>query len=237
MGAISHSEPRVNVSLSVPRFDGAPFLATQLESDLCNVTLLPRAPIHELLEFAFVQSTRNGLPSVLVLDAHSCVSLERSGRIQPGRSAPVDTGIVVHELETCAEIPGSDEMLERMERLAALWVSQGDRALHRDRLRGGHVATAEEIEEHGGRNPDGIPNGLGRCEECGEWTGWCLAPEPIDAPTLVPVYCRCMNDTRCARCEQPFAERTIHGCWWDEPAGALRYVPGTLALAHRCADR
>jgi hypothetical protein len=237
MGAISHSEPRVNVSLSVPRFDGAPFLATQLESDLCNVTLLPRAPIHELLEFAFVQSTRNGLKSVLVLDAHSCVSLERSGRIQPGRSAPVDTGIVVHELETCAEIPGSDEMLERMERLAALWVSQGDRALHRDRLRGGHVATAEEIEEHGGRNPDGIPNGLGRCEECGEWTGWCLAPEPIDAPTLVPVYCRCMNDTRCARCEQPFAERTIHGCWWDEPAGALRYVPGTLALAHRCADR
>jgi hypothetical protein len=237
MGAISHSEPRVNVSLSVPRFDGAPFLATQLESDLCNVTLLPRAPIHELLEFSFVQSTRNGLKSVLVLDEHSCVSLERSGRIQPGRTAPVDTGIVVHELETCAEIPGSDEMLERMERLAALWVSQGDRALHRDRLRAGHVATAEELEEHGGRNSDGIPIGLGRCDECGEWTGWCLDPEPVDAPTLVPVYCRCMNDTRCARCDTPFAERTIHGCWWDEPAGALRYVPGTLALAHRCADR
>ena len=237
MGAISHSEPRVNVPLSVPRFDGAPFLATQLESDLCNVTLLPRAPIHELLEFAFVQSTRNGLRSVLVLDEHSSVSLERSGRIQPGRTAPVDTGIVVHELETCAEIPGSSEMLERMERLAALWVSQGDRVLYRDRLRGGHVATAEEIEEHSGRNPDGIPIGLGRCEECGEWTGWCLDPEPEGDPTLVPVYCRCMNDTRCARCDQPFADRTIHGCWWDEPAGALRYVPGTLALAHRCADR
>ena len=188
MGAISHSEPRVNVSLSVPRFDGPPFLTTQLESDLCNVTLLPRAPIHELLEFAFVQSTRNGLRSVLVLDAHSCVSLERSGRIQPGRTLPVDTAIVVHELETCAEIPGSDEMLERMERLAALWASQGDRTLDRDRSRGGHPATAEEIEEHAGRNPDGIPTGLGMCEECGEWTGWCLDPESdeVDRHSRLP---------------------------------------------------
>ena len=40
MGAISsHSEPRVNLSHSVPPFDGAPFLATRLETDLCNVTL------------------------------------------------------------------------------------------------------------------------------------------------------------------------------------------------------
>jgi len=237
MGAISHSEPRVNVSLSVPRFDGAPFLATQLESDLCNVTLLPRSPLHELLDFSFVQSTRNGLKSVLVLDEESCVSLERNGRIQPGRAQPVDTGIVVHELETCAEIPGSEEMLERLERLAALWVSQGDRAVHPDRLRGGHVASEDEIEEFAGRNPDGIPVGLGRCDDCGEWTGWCLDPDPDGPPALVAVYCRCMNATCCARCDDPFAERTIHGCWWDEPAGALRYVPGTLALAHRCADR
>ena len=93
MGAISHSEPRVNLSHSVPPFDGAPFLATRLETDLCNVTLLPRAPIHELLDFAFLQSTRNGLLSVLVLDEDSCVSLERNGRIQPGRTQPVDTRI------------------------------------------------------------------------------------------------------------------------------------------------
>jgi hypothetical protein len=237
MGAISHSEPRVNVFLSVPRFDGAPFLATQLESDLSNVTLLPLAPIHELLDFAFVQSTRNGLRSVLVLDEDSCVSLERNGRIQPGRAHPVDTGIVVHELEVCAEIPGSEEMLERMERLAALWASQGDRAVRPDPLKGGHAATDAELEEHAGRNPDGIPVGLGRCEDCEEWTGWCLDPEPEGAPALVPVYCRCMNTTCCARCDRPFASRAIRGCWWDESVNELRYVPGTLALAHRCTDR
>ena len=42
------------------------------------------------------------------------VSLERNGRIQPGRAQPVDTRIAVHELEPCAEIPGSEEMLERL---------------------------------------------------------------------------------------------------------------------------
>ena len=236
MGAISHSEPRVNLSHSVPPFDGAPFLATRLETDLCNVTLLPRAPIHELLDFAFLQSTRNGLLSVLVLDEDSCVSLERNGRIQPGRTQPVDTRIAVHELEPCAEIPGSDEMLERLERLAALWASQADDAPAPDRLKGGRPASAEEIDEFAGCNPDGIPTGLGRCEECGEWTGWCLDPEADEHRALVPVYCRCLNTTCCARCDEPFAERTIHGCWWDEAAGALRYVPGRLALGHRCAE-
>lgn len=237
MGAISHSEPRVNVSLFVPRFDGAPFLVTQLESDLSNVTLLPQAPIHELLDFAFLQSTRNGLRSVLVLDEDSCVSLERNGRIQPGRALPVDTGIVVHALEVCAEIPGSTEMLERMERLAALWASQGDGPVRPDPLRAGHAASDDELEEYAGRGPDGVPTGLGRCDDCGEWTGWCLDPAPESEPAIVPVYCRCLNATCCARCEHPFAERAIRGCWWDEAAGALRYVPGTLALGHRCPDR
>ena len=104
----------------------------------------------------------------------------------------------MHALEVCAEIPGSTEILERMERLAALWASQGDGPVRPDPLRAGHAASDDELEEYAGRGPDGVPTGLGRCDDCGEWTGWCLDPAPESGPAVVPVYCRCLNATCCA---------------------------------------
>lgn len=233
MGTVSRSHPRVNIGVFVPDLDDAPYLATEVESRLYNVTLLPRAPIHQLLDFSFLQSSRNGLRSLLVLEGGSCVSLERSGRVQSGRALPVELIVRPFGLATCAKIPTSDSMMERTERLMARWAAQDEPQAGRDPLKGGHVATVEERADHAGLNPSGVPTGLALCEECGEWNGWCLdrnAPEP----TLVPVYCGCLNWTLCARCEEPFAERTVHGCWWDPDEERPRYVPGSLAFAHHC---
>ena len=235
MGTVSRSEPRVNVGVFVPDLDDAPYLATEVESRLYSVTLLPRSPLHQLLDFSFLQSSRNGLRSLLVLEGGSCISLERSGRVQSGRALPVELPVRPFALATCAEIPTSDSMMERTERLMARWAEQPERPPGRDPLKGGHLATAEERSEYAGLNAGGVPVGLALCDECGEWSGWCLDPA-VAEPTLVPVWCRCQNTTRCARCEEPFAERTVHGCWWDPEEARPRYVPGSLAFAHRCAE-
>lgn len=235
MGTVSRSEPRVNVGVFVPDLDDAPYLATEVESRLYSVTLLPRSPLHQLLDFAFLQSSRNGLRSLLVLEGGSCISLERSGRVQSGQALPVELPVRPFALATCAEIPTSDEMMERTERLMARWAEQPERAPGRDPLKGGRLATPDERSEYAGLNAGGVPVGLALCEECGEWSGWCLDPAAAE-PTLVPVWCRCQNTTHCARCEEPFAERTVHGCWWDPERARPRYVPGSLAFAHRCAE-
>jgi hypothetical protein len=235
MGTVSRSEPRVNVGVFVPDLDDAPYLATEVESRLFSVTLLPPAPLHQLLDFSFLQSSRNGLRSLLVLEGGSCIALERSGRVQAGRALPVDLTVRPFGLAPCAEIPTSDAMMARTERLMARWAEQDDRPVGRDPLKGGHLASEEERADHRGLNPSGVPTGLALCEECGEWCGWCLDPAAPE-PTLVPVYCSCLNATRCAACEEPFAARTVHGCWWDPEEQRPRYVPGSLAFAHRCEE-
>ncbi|HKA35857.1 MAG TPA: hypothetical protein VKH43_03505 [Thermoanaerobaculia bacterium] len=48
------------------------------------------------------------------------------------------------------------------------------------------------------------------------------------------VGCRCENWNRCARCHRPFQARRLGSNFFDPEDGNIRFVPGFLALDHRC---
>ena len=107
-------------------------------------------------------------------------------------------------------------------------------ALVGDLTKGGRPATEEERVRLAGLNADGVPKGLTRCPVCAEWRGKCLDPNPVFAGQLVPVHCRCANDTRCVRCGQPLYARRLNANYYDVATGTIWHVPGFCALTHRC---
>jgi hypothetical protein len=106
--------------------------------------------------------------------------------------------------------------------------------------KGGRVATFDEAQWLFGRSDDGVPRGLERCPECGDWKGECLDPrvqEQRGEDIVVPVSCACENWNRCARCHQPLASNRLNSNLYDPRDGRIWFVPGFSGLNHRCPEQ
>ena len=233
----SATTPPIGLSLLLPGFDGAPYLATRLEPDLFHVILLPsRWPLYSQLNVAFRQAEANRLPTYFLMSQDSCLWLQPNGGVVPARAESRDVGVTFGKLAPCEPLAADAESRERSAALREFIRGQGDRMIGCDPNQGGWPPSDEEARELGGPTAGGVPPGLTRCEECGEWRGECLDPSRIAEPLVLPVACPCENDNRCARCLEPLFERALQCNRFDEEDGSLRYVPGIHALDHVCGS-
>ena len=234
---IPHSSstiPPVGLSLYLPGFEWTPYLATRIEPDLYHLLLLLRHwPLYSQLNVAFRQAEANRLPTHFLMTPDSCLWFQPSGAVVPARAEPRDVAVTFGKLAPCELLPEDVDSIERLAALREFARGQGDRTIGCDPNRGGWIPSAEESETLGGRRADGVPKGLERCTECGEWRGGCLGSSG-SVELILPVSCACDNDNECARCGEPLFERRLQCNWFDEDDGTLRYVPGFHALDHAC---
>lgn len=226
--------PPVGLSLLLPGFEGTPYLATRIEPELYHLLLLPREwPLYSQLNVAFRQAEANRLATHFLITPDSCLWLQPCGAVVPARAEPRDLAITFGKLEPCDVLPIDVELIERYGALKELVQGRGTRTVGCDPDQGGWTPSAEELDLYRGPPREGVPAGLERCEECGEWRGACLAPGRIE-PLVLPVSCCCENDNLCAGCNEPLFGRRLQSNWYDEVEGTLHYVPGFHALEHEC---
>ena len=229
--------PPVGLSLLLPDFGGTPYLATRIEPEFFHILLLPRGwPLYSQLNVAFRQAEANRLPTYFLLTPDSCLWLRTDGAVLPARAEPRELAVAVGKLEPCEALPDDPELEERRARLREHAGRQGHRTIWCDPARGGWAPTEEEAATLAGETGEGVPRGLERCPDCGEWRGTCLDPRASADPLVLPVCCQCENDTECAGCGNPLFERRLQCNWYDEEERALHYVPGFHALDHVCGD-
>lgn len=229
--------PPVGLSLLLPGFEGTPYLATRIEPDLYHLLLLPRDwPLYSQLNVAFRQAEANRLPTHFLLTPDSCLWLQSCGAVMPARAEPREVALTFGKLEPCDLLPTDVDLIERYGALKEYVRDRGSQTVGCDPDRGGWTPSPEELELYGGPARDGVPAGLERCEQCGEWCGVCLDPERSVEPLALPVTCLCENQNECARCGEPLFERRLQSNWYDEVDGELRYVPGFHALDHNCPE-
>jgi hypothetical protein len=230
----SHGPP-VGLSLHLPAFDGTPYLATRIEPEFFHVLLLPSEwPLYSQLNVAFRQAEANRLPTCFLLTPDSCLWLRTDGSVLPARAEPRDLAVAVGKLAPCEILPASAGMRERDASLRAHAARQGERTVWSDPQRGGWPPSEAEAETLAGEGEEGVPRGLERCPECGEWRGACLDPRAREAPLVLPVACPCDNDNECAACGALLFDRRLQSNWYDAEDRALHYVPGFHALDHVC---
>lgn len=235
------SAPPARVTFFLPEFDDLPFLATKIEDHLFHVEILPREwPLYALMDLGGRQARSNSLPTHVVLDKVSSLSFMPDGVVYAAEVSCCPTGMVTGCLALADNMPltrpemrSPDDYLERMTALVRALSGQSPN-LAPSLFKGGRTATSDEVENLSGKQWNGVPLGLEQCADCEEWFGRCLDDGWDSGPLIVPVYCRCAPPNRCAYCGRPFHERRLCGNRYDLGTGELVYVPGTIALKHRC---
>lgn len=216
-------------------FDGFPYLVTEVAPLVYNLTLLPaELSLDEMVGIVRWQATTNKLSQCLVLQHNLCLYCDPDGSETCSTQIP-SGGIQLGDyLYLCCRFRATAELRGRWARLGQwLEVRGWDGNNRGDPNRGGRPATAEEIETLSGDDANGIPKGLSRCQTCGEFRGECLSDFGADV-LLVPVTCRCENDTRCARCAEPLAWGRLNANVLQH--GRIVHVPGFAAFRHECRE-
>lgn len=220
-----------------PIFSGFPYLYSVLSRGVLSLQLLPEEMTEdELIELARVQVTTNHTKGCLLLGPDRAVYFEPDGsaRFHPlvPRCWRIELGVLKAPLafdvtaEAERRIKASADYVAMIHERAGSGWGDEDRA--------GEVASDEEIEQLRAFNDDGSPRGLTACDTCGEHRGRCLDPlRPLTAMVL-PVYCRCENVNRCARCGNLLHARRLDGNYYRPQDGLLIYVPGIAAARHQC---
>ncbi len=215
-------------------FNGFPYLITTVAEAGYHFTLLPGGPPSMLYALALSQYIVNDLPQCLVL-RHDCYW--HWPDTAPGEGPPLGGTIVWGKLLPFRLFPITDDLASRYDRLARFDGNGGGNILVPDLTEGSRSATAEEIRRLAGKQQNGVPVGLARCLKCGQWKGECLGLIPNFADKVKPVHCLCSNRNFCASCGHPFHRYKLNANYYDEAAGQIRYVPGFMALQHRCPEQ
>ncbi len=224
--------PRIKVFL--PRIDDPPALITSVDWTVYHLLVLPRDwRVHALATVAHLHAELNGLPTFLVLDERTALSCSRGDMTSLvcgilTTSEPLVTGHLV----PAVTMPTTEEYLGRVRAAEDACARLEDVRKPRRRT-DGDAASRNEIEALSGRQWNGVPVGLEECPECGEWYGKCLAGRE-KKPACVRVRCRCEPPSCCALCRAPLHERRLGSSYYDGESGEVVYVPGLLALEHRC---
>jgi hypothetical protein len=221
-------------------FDGFPYLVTRIgHTPLRHIALLPADwSIDHQTEVVRRQARANRLDTCLCLGPASAVFVGASGNEFAASSLP--WGIpVVDALALPEPLASTPELLARQAALEAFARSNADSGyLVGDGLEGGRRAAPGEVKRLSGRDEDGIPRGLRRCDGCGAFQGDYLAVRGEGdgdlTPRVVPVQCRCENHNRCARCAEPLAEWRLSSYFFAEADRAVRYLAAYVGLGHRC---
>lgn len=227
-----YSAPQVDL----PTFDGFPYLLTRLSPAFYHIILLPKELAPEALRsFARQQAQANQLPTCLVIDTSLCLYLSAETSEFVTGHVPRGGMLITGKLQFCEPLPESVELRERAA-LLERWLSgqRKQRFLIGDTRKGGRPASPQEAIQLEGKESDGVPNGLSRCLACGEWRGECLDPNPRFTGLVMRVHCRCENDSRCARCGNPFCDRKVDANYYEVADGVIWHVPGFSCLSHRC---
>ena len=223
-----------------PPFDGFPYLVTRIgHTPLRHVTLLPAEwSIDRQVEAVRRQARANRLDTCLCLGQTSAVFVGAAGNEIAASSLPWGMP-VIDALALPEPLASTPEFLARQASLEA-FVRRNPATgyLVGDGLEGGRRATPGEVKRLSGRDDDGIPRGLRRCDGCGAFRGDYLAVlgegNGDRTPRVVPVHCRCENHNRCARCDGPLAEWRLSSYFFAEPDRAVRYLAAYAGLGHRC---
>jgi len=222
----------------LPLFDGFPYFIVRVVKVLRHVTLLPADSSRARLEdLAHRQWEANRLDTCLVVSEDLALYLCADGRMTPTSQLPRGGVLVTGRLRPPDELPIPREVARRSRALARFIERTRPREgyLMGDLTKGGRAATLDELVRLEGRQPGGVPRGLLRCPACQGWTGECLDPSPQFRGQVMRVHCRCENNNRCARCRDPLAWK-LNANYYDEADGQIWYVPGFVALSHRCEN-
>lgn len=224
--------------LELPFFDGFPYLVTKVVPTMYHIILLPAGLAEEeLVDLGLRQVTANRLQTCLVFSHDDCVFFEVSGGIFRVSEPPKSTVVICDKLRSPRNFPPTLELEERKERLKSFVDSlRREGVMFGDLTKGGRDATPEELRQLEGVQDGGIPWGLTRCVQCGDWVGQCLDPNPKFAGKIMRVHCRCDNDNLCAFCGRTLHDRKLNANFLGED-GDIWHVPGFSAFRHECLAR
>ena len=217
-------------------FNGFPYMLTLVSGGLFHISILPAdIGLDNLKEIVRWQVSANKLQSCLVLGSSCCVYFDLDGAERISSDIPRGGFNCTGRLQTAWSGSGGSEFGVRAELLRAYLTEHGPRDMvYAELTKGGRQATAEEMSRLEGSQPNGIPLGLTKCEQCGQWKGECLDANPKFAGLIMPVGCACENDTLCAACGGALWQRRINANYYDEPRGCIYRVPGFKAFSHKC---
>jgi hypothetical protein len=221
-------------------FGGFPHLITRIAQGFHHITLLPQGSVADLAHSAFLQWAANRLPVCLCLDWDVVVFVQRYGLHQPSTRLPYAPVYVADAIHPCPHIGSLDADDPRPEQLEeffeAIGMVDGIPAAEFvvNPLKGGWEDRADDRALLLGSGVTGIPYGLFRCPECGDFRGCCLDPSYELRGITMPVSCKCVNDTYCALCGEPFDEHQLDSNYYDQENNAVVHVPAYLALSHTC---
>ncbi len=231
---------RRSVAHLVPPFDGYPYLVTRIgHSALRHMAILPATWSPErLLGLTRRQALANRFDTCLVLGPGDAVYVTADGG--ECRDAHVPTGLpAVERLRLADRLPRTPELAARRARLRAYADAQvGPGCIVGDGLEGGRRASREDLIRFVGLDGEVSHVGLARCPTCGELAGDYLAARGEGngdrSPRVIRVHCRCENHNRCARCDDPLAERRLSAYHFIEETGSVCYVAAYSAFSHHC---
>lgn len=218
------------------RFDGVPYLVTRVVPTMYHITLLPDdVDAAQLLELARRQARINALPTCLVCAVDAATYIATDGK-ELCAEPPCGGVVITGRLRPCRTFPETESLAARRVALARFIEQISPKAgyIFGDLTKGGRPATIDETIMLAGTQADGVPRGLARCGDCGEWRGRCLDPSPKFVGQVMEVHCRCTNNNRCAACGGLLCERRLNANFFDTEDGAIWHVPGFSGFEHRC---
>jgi len=221
---------------TLPTFDGFPYLAIRLGPAFHHLLVLPHYwSIDDLKTLARCQAQANDFRVCLALSHTHGIYCEPDGRDSESSVVPGGGIVTCGILKYPVSLNANAELAERERSLqdyVATHMPNG--CVFGDLTKGGRDANPEEARKLAGVQSTGVPNGLKKCERCGDWRGQCLDPNPHFNCKVMRVYCLCENHNACALCGQPLYERKLDANYYSEADSCIWHVPGFLALKHRC---
>jgi hypothetical protein len=224
--------------VSLPLFEGFPYLSVRVTGAMRHLTLLPAdRPPAWLETLARRQTDFNRLEVALVLAPERAIV--HAARADTATEGPAPRGglLVSDRLLSAERFPATEELARRSAGLAAYLDETQPNVGYvlGDVTKGGHPATLEERVRLEGTQPSGAPRGLVPCGVCSEWVGTCLDPSDGFEGLVVEVHCRCANDHRCAWCGRRLAPYRLNANFYDPLRREIWHVAGFEALGHRCS--
>ncbi len=219
-------------------FTGYPYIICRLIPSLYHISLLSEeSTVAELIEISKVQAQANQLPLCLVLGAAECIYIEGNGEIHLSSEVPLALFVASEKLRLpCAILLTPDLVIRRKMLMVFEKKVNGTEScsLVGDLNKGGRHITAEETAELQGKNGDGSPKGLVKCQNCAHYRGQCKDPEPKFKTLLVKVFCACENNNLCAFCGSTLYPYKLNANFYLPEDGHIHYVPAFCALDHEC---